>query len=120
MASKSIKVGIMSREEFKQRTIAIAKGEYKPVKNEPKIWFESLQSFAQVLSDDNRLLLRVIEEKSPKSIMELVTLTGRNKSNLSRTLHTMAGYGIIDLVKHHAREVMPMVKATRFNLEVCA
>lgn len=120
MATKSINVGIMSREEFKQRTIAIAKGDYKPEKDEPKIWFESLQSFAQVLSDDNRLLLRVIEEKNPKSLRELGTLTGRNKSNLSRTLHTMASYGIIDLVKHHAREVMPMVKANRFNLEVCA
>jgi len=118
--SKSINVGIMSREEFKQRTIAIAKGEYKPEKDEPKIWFESLQSFAQVLSDDNRLLLRVIEEKNPKSLRELGDLTGRNKSNLSRTLHTMAGYGIIDLVKLHAREVVPMVRANRFNLELCA
>ncbi len=38
----------MSREEFKQRTIAIAKGEYNPGKDEPKIWCESLQSLAQV------------------------------------------------------------------------
>jgi predicted transcriptional regulator len=119
MSAKKINVGIMSREEFKQRTIAIAKGEYKPEKDEPKIWFESLQSFAQVLSDDNRMLLRVIEEKNPKSLSELGALTGRNKSNLSRTLHTMAGYGIIDLVKHTAREVVPTVKANRFNLELC-
>ena len=53
MTTKSINVGIMSREEFKQRTITIAKGEYKPEKDEPKVWLESLQSFAQVLSDDN-------------------------------------------------------------------
>jgi len=120
MSTKSIKVGIMSRDEFRQRTVAIAKGEYKPEKDEPRIWFESLQSFAQVLSDDNRLLLRIIEEQKPKSLKELGTLTGRNKSNLSRTLHTMADYGIIELVKQHAREVVPMVKANRFNLEVCA
>ena len=118
MAAKSVNIGIMSREEFKRRTIAIAKGEYKPKKDEPKIWFESLQSFAQVMSDDNRMLLRIIEEQRPKSLKELETLTGRNKSNLSRTLHTMAGYGIIDLVKQHTREVVPMVKANRFNLEV--
>ena len=119
MSTKSIKVGIMSRDEFRQRTIAIAKGEYRPEKDEPRIWFESLQSFAQVLSDDNRRLLRIIEEQKPKSLKELGTLTGRNKSNLSRTLHTMADYGIIELVKQHAREVVPMVKANRFNLEVC-
>jgi|GEM_PF-1679263 len=39
-------IGIMLREEFKRRTVAIAKGEYKPRKDEPKIWFGSLQSFA--------------------------------------------------------------------------
>ena len=120
MSTKSIKVGIMSRDEFRQRTIAIAKGEYRPEKDEPRIWFESLQSFAQVLSDDNRRLLRVIEEQKPKSLKELGILTGRNKSNLSRTLHTMVDYGIIDLVKQHAREVVPMVKANHFSLEMCA
>jgi predicted transcriptional regulator len=118
MTQKSMKVGILSREEFKRRTIAIAKGEYKPRKDEPKIWFESLQSFAQVLSDDNRLLLHIIEEQKPKSIRELEELSGRKKSNLSRTLHTMADYGIIDLVRQQARELTPLVKATRFNLEI--
>jgi len=96
----------------------LPKGEYKLRKDEPKIWFESLQSFAQVLSDDNRMLLHVIEEQKPKSISELGTLTGRNKSNLSRTLHTLAGYGIVDLVKKSARELIPQVKATHFRLEV--
>lgn len=111
-------VGIMPREEFKRRTIAIAKGEYKPGKNEPKIWFESVQSFAQVLSDDNRLLLHIIMERKPRSLGELAELTGRKKSNLSRTLHTMAGYGIVDLVRNRTRELVPSVKVTRFDLKV--
>ena len=118
MTKKLLKVGILSRDEFKRRTIAIAKGEYKPRKDEPKIWFESLQSFAQILSDDNRLLLQVIEERKPKSLRELGELTGRKRSNLSRTLHTMALYGIVELVHHHAREITPIVKATHFNLEI--
>ena len=115
---KSINVGIMTREEFKQGDIANGKGEHKLGSNEPKIWFESLQTFAQVLSDDNRMLLRVIEEKTPKSLKELGALTGRNKNDLSRTLHTMAEYGILDLVKQHADEVVPTVKANRFHLDV--
>lgn len=118
MTRRYIKVGIMSREEFKKRTIAIAKGEYKPRMDEPKIWFESIQSFTQVLSDDNRLLLHIIEERKPKSLRELQELTGRRKSNLSRTLHTMAGYGIVDLVRDRTRNLIPHVKATRFKLEV--
>ena len=114
---KSLKVGILSREEFKRRTIAIAKGELHPGRDEPKIWFESLQSFAQVLNDDNRLLLHIIAEQKPRSLNELEVLTGRKKSNLSRTLHTLAGYGIVEL-ERHARTVMPRVKATHFRLEV--
>ena len=115
---KTLRVGIMPLEEYKRRTIAIAKGEYKPRKDEPKIWFESLQSFAQVLSEENRMLLHIIEEQKPKSIQMLEELTGRKKSNLSRTLHTMADYGIVELVREHAREVKPVVKATHFNLEI--
>jgi predicted transcriptional regulator len=39
----------MSFEDYKRRTVAIVKGEYKPGKNEPKIWFESVRSMARVL-----------------------------------------------------------------------
>ena len=118
MTPKKLKVGIMSRADFKRRTIAIAKSEYKPGKDEPKIWFESLQSFAQILSDDNRMLLQVIEERKPKSLRELGELTGRKRSNLSRTLHTMANYGIVELIHQQGRVVTPIVKATHFNLEI--
>jgi len=118
MTQKTMKIGVMPREEFKRRTIAIAKGEYKPREDEPKIWFESLQSFAQVMSDDNRMLLHIIDERKPKSIRELEDLTGRKKSNLSRTLHTMADYGIIELIRRRGRELTPLVKATHFNVEI--
>ena len=118
MTKKTLKVGIMSREEFKQRTISVAKGEYKPRRDEPKIWFESLQSFAQLLSDDNRVLLQVIEEHKPNSLRELAEMTGRKRSILSRTLHTMANYGIVELVQRPTRELTPIVRATHFKLEV--
>ena len=35
-------------------------GEYKPKPGEPKIWFTSMKSVAEVLSDQNRALLKVI------------------------------------------------------------
>ena len=50
MAKRKIKIGIMSREDYQKRTISIAKGELKPGPNDPRIWFESLESMAQVLS----------------------------------------------------------------------
>ena len=53
---KILRLGIASYEEFKARTMAIAKGELKPGPSEPKIWFSSVQALAKVLSDRKRKL----------------------------------------------------------------
>ena len=116
MAKKVLKIGIISREDYKKRIIAIERGEYKPRKGEPKIWFESVQSMAQVLSSENQKLLRIINEQKPASLKELELVSGRKRSNLSRTLNTMSRYGIIDLVKHN-RTIKPIVKAMDFKVE---
>jgi hypothetical protein len=52
-----VKVGIASVEQFKARTMAIARGEYKSTPDEPKIWFSSLGSFVQVLKNQTLLPL---------------------------------------------------------------
>lgn len=46
MTSRTLYVGIMSKADYIKRIIAIAKGEYKPKTNEPKVWFESIKSLA--------------------------------------------------------------------------
>ena len=116
MAKRILKIGIISRENYKKRTIAIARGKYKPKKDEPKVWFESVQSMAQILSSENQELLRIIKEQEPASLKELELASGRKRSNLSRTLNTMSRYGIVDLVKQK-RTVKPIVKATDFKVE---
>lgn len=116
MKSKTLYVGIMSKEAYKQRTIEIAKGIYKAKKNEPKVWFESVKSMAQILSNENQTLLKTILEEKPQSLTELETLTGRNKSNLSRTLKTLERFGIVELIKDK-RNIIPVVQATDFRVE---
>lgn len=116
MPNKTMKIGIISKEEYKLRTIAMAKGQYKPKRGEPKIWFESIQSIAQVLSNENQHLLQIIIDTSPDSIKELEEITGRKSSNLSRTLTTMSRYGIVEL-KKVAKSIKPIVKATDFKVE---
>ena len=116
MATRVLKIGIISKENYIKRTIAIAKGEYKPRKNEPKIWFESTKSMSQILSTENQKLLRTILENKPDSITELERITNRKKSNLSRTLKTLEKYGIVELKKIKGK-IMPKVKATDFRVE---
>ena len=113
---KVMNVGIMSREDYKNRTIAIAKGEYKPKSNGPKIWFESVKSLSQVLSNENQELLKFIIQYKPQSLTELEKISHRKKSNLSRTLKKLESYGIVSLIKENGK-VIPKVKATDFRVE---
>ncbi|MGB9988115.1 HVO_A0114 family putative DNA-binding protein [Massilia sp. SM-13] len=112
---KAIVIGIMPQEKIRERVLAIARGYYKPKSTEPKIWFTSMKSLAEVLSDDNRALLRVITETKPESISELAETTGRKPSNLSRTLKTMSNYGIVEL-RRERNQVRPVAKATEFRI----
>lgn len=117
MIRKTVDIGIMPIEEYKKRTIAIARGEYIPSIDEPKIWFNSLESVAKVLNNENKKLLNAILENNPQSLQELAHLTGREKSNLSRTLKTMERYGIVKINKN-GRSIVPEVMATNFHLEI--
>lgn len=114
----TLKVGIASRETYKKRTMAIARGEYVPAKGEPKVWFESLQSLSQVLSDQNRDLLKLIIETHPKSLNELAERSGRATSNLSRTLRNMERYGLVALEEGPNRQLVPKVNYSGVALEL--
>ncbi len=114
----TLKIGIANYEEMRARTMAIARGERKPARGEPKVWFTSIESFAKVLSAGNRELLRVIAEKAPGSLNELSQLTGRAKSNLSRTLKTMEGYGLVRLERGERGRITPKVTAERVELDL--
>lgn len=117
---KTLRVGIMPLERARDYTLAIAKGKYKRKPTEPKIWFTSIKSFAAVLSDENRELLRIIHDSKPESIADLEQMTGRKAGNLSRTLHTMANYGLVRLEDgsqgRGRRAVKPVAVARSVNL----
>jgi predicted transcriptional regulator len=113
---KTLRVGIASYEEMKARTIAIAKGERTVGKNDPEIWFLSLESMAKILSAKNRALLEIIAEEK-LSLTDLAARTGRNKSNLSRTLKTMAQVGLVDLKRENGK-LMSNVPYTAISLNL--
>lgn len=105
----TLSIGIAPYEVLKERTLAIARGDYAPSRNEPKIWFSSMESLAQVLSTQNKLLLELIARSKPQSLTKLSEISGRHKSNLSRTLKTMERYGLVSLKRQDSGEVAPRV-----------
>jgi predicted transcriptional regulator len=113
----TLTVGIASYEEMKAFTLRVARG-VQSAADQPKVWFTSTESFAKVLSAGNRELLQIIVDKEPSSLDELAQLTGRAKSNLSRTLKTMAGYGLIRLDRHERGRLVPHVLHDRVKLDL--
>ncbi|HET6535848.1 MAG TPA: helix-turn-helix domain-containing protein [Sphingomicrobium sp.] len=114
----TLKVGIASYDEMKARTLAIARGERRRRRGEPKIWFRSVESFAKILSERNRALLALIAEEEPQSLAELAELSGRAKSNLSRTLRTLENYRLVTLKRDPKGRIAPRVAYSDIVLDV--
>ncbi len=114
----TLKVGIASYAEMKARTMAVARGKQRVAADEPKVWFTSTESFAKVLSAGNRALLRAIANGAPGSLDELAQLTGKAKSNLSRTLKKMEGYGLVRLERGERGRIVPKVMYDRVELDL--
>ncbi|GEM_PF-3234549 len=70
------------------------------------------------ISAGNRELLRVIAEKARGSLDELARITGKAKSNLSRTLRTMEGYGLVRLERGERGRITPKVMHDRVELDL--
>jgi predicted transcriptional regulator len=94
-----LNIGIASYEEMKQWTLDVASGRTKPALDAPKLWFPSLKAAANLFTEENRQLLKIINEQHPNSIAELEKLTCRKAANLSRTLKKFEQYGLVRLVE---------------------
>ena len=116
--TRRIKVGIMPLKEFQAYTRAIATGKHKRKRGEPKIWFNSMASLAQVLSDQNRELLALIAQEEPESISELARLSHRSQSNLTRTLNKMEHYGLVRMKTGAKGKKKPSVPYTEILVDM--
>jgi predicted transcriptional regulator len=118
MNSRVLKVAIAPRGDIVRYTRDIVAGRRRRSADDPDVWFTSVESFAKVLSERNRALLAMIADKRPDSIDALASLSGRAKSNLSRTLRTMERYGFVRLEKGHGRKLKPVVTFRRVELRL--
>ena len=115
---KTLTVGIAGYDRMKARTLAIVRGEHTPTRDEPRVWFTSIDSFAKLLSEHNRRLLELIAREHPRSLTELAEMAGRSPSNLSRTLKTMSQYGLVELRRGERGTLVPRVPYDHVRLDV--
>jgi predicted transcriptional regulator len=122
-----------SFQEFKEYTLAVARGERKVDPSEPRIWrepaepnepadrevqFASLEAGAKLLSAKNRELLRTIAERQPKSVAELAAMTDRAEQNLLRTLKKLETAGVVRLDRGEGRARRPVLAARKVYFEI--
>lgn len=110
-------IGVMPEEHIRKRMLAIVKGEHRPERGEPKVWFTSINALGQILSNENIALLRLIDEQKPETITRLAEISGRKKSNLSVTLKTLLSYGFVRLEKQ-GRTIKPVALYTDFDIQI--
>jgi predicted transcriptional regulator len=116
---KVLRIGIVSVDDFKGRTIAIAEGGVKPKGGEPKIWFNSAQSLGKLI-DENWPLLQEIRRRPPPSMTELAARTGRSLSNLSRTLKSLELRGLVSIEVGEGLSKRPVVTYDRIEVVTVA
>jgi predicted transcriptional regulator len=120
-------------QDFKDFTLAVARGERQVDPNEPKIWIErregepdagiqvrftSLEAGAKLLSARNRELLRLIVTREPRSVSELASMAHRAPQNVQRTLQRLSAAGIVRLTPGEGRTVRPTVTARKVHIEI--
>lgn len=118
MKNRTLKIGIAPRQAVFRYVRDVVAGRRRRTADDPDIWFSSVESFAKVLSERNRALLALIAEKRPDSLDSLAAVSGRAKSNLSRTLRTMEQYGLVKLEKGEGRKLRPVVTFARVELRL--
>jgi len=90
---------------------------YQPEPDAPNIWFTSMIAVAQVLSNDNIALLRMMDKQKPENMTEMAELSARKLSNLSVTLKTLSSHSFVRLEKS-GRTIKPVALFTDFYIQV--
>lgn len=101
------------REEMK----AVARGERPTPPDASKPSFNSVEAVVRLLTPANRRLLALIRDQKPRSVAELVAMTGRAQPNLTRTLAKFEAAGFITM-KTVGRCKTPSVAVKKIVVEI--
>ena len=79
--------------------------------------FNSVAAVVRLLTPGNRRLLALIRDRKPRSVAELVTMTGRAQANLTRTLAKFEAAGFITM-KTVGRRKAPSAAVKKIVVEI--
>jgi len=96
---------------------AVARGERPAPADAAMPSFNSVEAVVRLLTPENRRLLAIIRDRKPRSVAELVEMTGRAQPNLTRTLAKLEAAGFIKL-KTIGRRKAPSTAVKKIVVEI--
>jgi predicted transcriptional regulator len=112
---KRYKIQNLSFLEHEMR--AVARGERSAPADAARPSFNSVEALARLLTPENRQLLALIRDRKPRSVAELVQMSGRAQPNLTRTLAKLEAAGLIT-TKASGRRKAPSPAIKRIVVEI--
>ena len=111
------KVKVQSLQALREEMKAVARGARSAPVDAGKPSFNSVEAVVRLLTPDNRRLLALIRDRRPQSVAELVSMTGRAQSNLTRTLAKLQAAGFVTM-KAAGRRKTPSVTVKKIVVEI--
>ena len=108
---------VQSLRSLRAEMKAVARGERSAPADAAKPSFNSVEALVRLLTPENRQLLAFIRDRKPKSVAELVQMTGRAQPNLTRTLAKMEAAGFITM-KAVGRRKTPSTAIKKIVVEI--
>jgi predicted transcriptional regulator len=96
---------------------AVARGERPAPADAGKPSFNSVEAIVRLLTPENRQLLAIMRDRKPRSVAELVQMTGRAQPNLTRTLAKLEAAGFIKM-KAVGRRKAPSAAVKKIVVEI--
>jgi predicted transcriptional regulator len=108
---------IQSLRSLREEMKAVARGERPAPVNAGKPTFNSVAAVVRLLTPENRQLLAIIRDRKPRSVAELVQMSGRAQPNLTRTLAKLEAAGFIKM-KAIGRRKAPSAAVKKIVVEI--
>src|ERR1051325_9873744 len=108
---------VHNRRSLREEMKAVARGERSAPADANKPSFNSVEAVVRLLTPENRRLLALIRDRKPRSVAELVNMTGRAQPNLTRTLAKFEAAGFITMKTVGCRKA-PSVSVKRIVVEI--
>jgi predicted transcriptional regulator len=109
---------VQSLKSLRDEMKAVARGERPAPADAAKPSFSSVDAVVRLLTPENRQLLALIRDRKPKSVTELVKMSGRAQPNLTRTLAKLEAAGFIKMKAAGGRRKAPSVTVKKIVVEI--